>query len=147
MLPNALADAGDLLREVAAQLRENGTSITDSDIIASLAATRELAQLVSQVQVHAVALLKRSGAFAAVGHARPESAVMSVLGIDRGAARGIVRAAENVVPQVDLQGQVLPARLPELGAAFATGTASLEQIERIGRLMETGTARRIPTYA
>src|SRR6185312_14096320 len=146
MSPSELAAAGDLLSEVVVRLREERSG-DDSEVIASLAATRELAQLVAQIQVEAVAALQRSGAFAAAGHRRPESAVMAVLGVDRGAARGIVRAAEHVVAGVDPQGEALPARLPALGAAFRAGTAGLEHVERIVRLVDSAAVRRIPPHA
>src|ERR1044072_3963145 len=103
----ALADAGDLIREAAEQLRENGSGMNDEDVLAALAATRELSRLVTQVQVEAVAELQRRGTFAAYGHPKPDSAVATMLTVDRGRAREIVRAADHVSARRDLQGQVL----------------------------------------
>ncbi|MCO1659801.1 hypothetical protein [Pseudonocardia humida] len=115
MSPTELAATADRIRAVAAGLRENGS---DQDALDALAATRELTRAISQVQVEAVAVLQRSGAFAAAGHRRPDSAVASVLTVDRGRAREIVRAADHVAARVDLQGQVLPPLLPAMAAAF-----------------------------
>src|SRR6188768_3062457 len=119
MTPSALASAGDLIREVAERLRENGSGMSDTDVVATLAATRELSRLVTQVQVEAVGLLQRRGTFAAAGHPRPDSAVATLLTIDRGRAREIVRAADNVSARIDLQGQVLDPLMPAMADAFA----------------------------
>ncbi|WP_214405358.1 HNH endonuclease signature motif containing protein [Pseudonocardia lacus] len=137
MIPTELATAGDLLREVAARLRENGSGMDASEVIAALAATRELSRLVSQIQVETVAVLRRSGAFAAAGHARPESAVASVLGVDRGRAREIVRVAEHLDA----------ATSPAMAAAFRAGAASLEQVDRTAQLAGSAVARRLPAGA
>ena len=58
MTPTALASAGDLILEVASRLREGGSGMTETDVVAALAATRELTRLVSRVQVEAVAELR-----------------------------------------------------------------------------------------
>jgi hypothetical protein len=89
MTPTALADAGDLIREVAERLRENGSGMADDDILAALAATRELSRLVTQVQVEAVAELQRRGTFAAFGYPKPDSAGATMLTVDRGRAKEI----------------------------------------------------------
>src|SRR5690349_3072318 len=137
MVPAELVAAGDLLREVVARLREGGSGVSDQDAISSLAATRELSRLVSQVQVEIVAALRRSGAFAAAGHRRPESAVAAVLGVDRGRAREVVRVVEH------LDGATSPA----LAAAFRAGAASLEQVDRIAQLADSAPARQLPRGA
>jgi 5-methylcytosine-specific restriction protein A len=147
MTPTALADAGDLILEVAERLRENGSGVADDDVLAALAATRELSRLVAQVQVEAVAELQRRGTFGAHGYSRPDSAVATMLTIDRGRAREIVRAADHVSARRDLQGQVLDPVLPAMADAFASGAASLQHVDLIARLMGTPQARRIPPYA
>ncbi|MCO1659322.1 HNH endonuclease signature motif containing protein [Pseudonocardia humida] len=144
MTGTELAATADRIRAVAAGLRENGS---DQHALDALAATRELTRAISQVQVEAVAVLQRSGAFAAAGHRRPDSAVASVLTVDRGRAREIVRAAEHVAARVDLQGQVLPPLLPAMAAAFTSGAASLQHVDLIARLLDSPAARRIPPYA
>jgi hypothetical protein len=121
MTPTALAAAGDLISEVAERLRENGSGMSDEDVLAALAATRELSRLVTQIQVEAVAELQRRGTFAAHGYKRPDSAVATMLTIDRGRAREIVRAADHVSARHDLQGQVLDPVLPAMADAFASG--------------------------
>src|SRR5690242_17657535 len=144
MTPTTLADTADRIRAVAAALRSGGS---DQDALDALAATRELTRAVAQLQVEAVAVLQRSGAFAAAGHKKPDSAVASVLTVERGRAREIVRAADHVAPRVDLQGQALPPVLPAMAAAFSSGAASLAQVDLIAKLMTQPAARRIPPYA
>src|SRR5690349_21558457 len=132
MTPTTLADTADRIRAVAAGLRSSGS---DQEALDALAASRELARALSQLQVEAVAVLQRSGAFAAAGHRKPDSAVASVLTVERGRAREIVRAADHVAARVDLQGQVLPPVMPAMAAAFASGAASLHQVDLVAKLM------------
>jgi 5-methylcytosine-specific restriction protein A len=147
MTPTALASAGDLILEVASRLREGGSGMSEADVVAALAATRELTRLVSRVQVEAVAELQRRGTFAAKGYRRPESAVAEVLTVERGRAMEIVRSAVHVSHRRDLQGQVLEPVLPAMADAFAGGTASLQHVNLIARVMDRPDARRIPPYA
>src|SRR6185312_13971882 len=128
MTPDPLADTADRIRAVAAALRSSGS---DQEALDALAATRELTRAVAQLQVEAVAVLQRSGAFAAAGHKKPDSAVASVLTVGRG--REIVRAADHVAARVDLLGQVLPPLLPAMAVAFASGEASLPQVDLIAK--------------
>jgi 5-methylcytosine-specific restriction protein A len=146
MTPTALASAGDLLSEVASRLREGGSGMTEADVVAALAATRELTRLVSRVQVEAVAELQRRGTFAAKGYRRPEHAVAEVLTVERGRAMEIVRSADHVSARRDLQGQVLEPVLPAMADAFAVGTASLQHVNLIARVMDRPAAQRIPPY-
>jgi hypothetical protein len=144
MLPTDPAAARDLLQKAVDS--RNGGVACDSELRDALELTRELARLVSQVQVETVAALDRSGAFAAQGYRRPDSAVANMLTVERGRASEITRAAARVCPRIDLQGQVLPASLPATAAVFAAGSASLAHVEVIGRLLDgarhTGCRRR-----
>src|ERR1044072_1871210 len=101
MTPTTLADTADRIRAVAAALRSSGS---DQEALDALSASRELAQAVAQLQVEDVAVVRRSGACPAAGHRKPDSAVASVLTVERGRAREIVRAADHVTARVDLQG-------------------------------------------
>jgi 5-methylcytosine-specific restriction protein A len=147
MTGTELAAVGDLLRGVVVGMRENGSAIPEDDVLASLSATRELIRLVTQIQVEAVAQLQRRGTFAAHGHTKPESAVASMLTLERGRAREIVRGAGHVTPRVDMQGQVLEPVMPAMAAAFTSGAASLQHVDLIARLLDSPTAKRIPAYA
>jgi 5-methylcytosine-specific restriction protein A len=147
MTPTALASAGDLILEVAARLHEGSSGMSEADVVAALAATRELTRLVSRVQVEAVAELQRRGTFATKGYRRPEGAVAEMLTIERGRALEIVRSADHVSARRDLQGQVLEPVLPAMADAFAGGTASLQHVNLIARVMDRPAARRIPPYA
>src|SRR3954449_6206236 len=142
MLPTNLGAARDLLQKAVDSVRGGGVA-SDSELRDALELTRELARLVSQVQVETVAALDRSGAFAAQGYRRPDSAVANMLTVERGRASEITRAAARVCPRIDLQGQVLPAALPATAAVFAAGAASLAHVEVIGRLLDGGAARRL----
>src|SRR5688500_9803494 len=147
MTPTALASASDLILEAAAQLREGGFGMTEADVVGALAATRELTRLVSRVQVEAVAELQRRGTFAAKGYRRPEHAVAELLTVERGRAMEIVRSADHVAARRDLQGQVLEPKLPAMADAYAAGTASLQHVNLIARVMDRPEARRVPVYA
>src|SRR3954449_11423446 len=118
MLPTDLDAARDLLQKAVDAVRDGGV-LGDSELRDALALTRELTRLVSQVQVETVAALDRSGAFAAEGYKRPDSAVANLLTVDRGRAAEITRAAARVCPRVDPQGQVLPVSLPATAAGVA----------------------------
>src|SRR5947199_6034845 len=111
MFTTGLGAARDLLREAVASVRSGGVP-DDSELHDALELSRELARLVSQVQVETVAALDRSGGFAAAGYQKPDSAVANVLTVEPRGAAVITRAAARVCPRVDLQGQVLPAFLP-----------------------------------
>src|SRR3954471_23413430 len=118
MLPTDLGAARDLLQKAVSSVR-SGAVLSDSELRDALELTRELARLVSQVQVETVAALDRSGAFAAEGYRRPDSAVANMLTVERGRASAITRAAARVCRRVDLEGQVLPVSLPATAAVFA----------------------------
>jgi hypothetical protein len=142
MFMTGLRTAGDLLREAVASVR-SGAIPDDSALHDALAMSRELARLVSQVQVETVAALDRSGGFAAAGYKRPESAVANVLTVDQRGAAVITRAASRVCPRVDLQGQTLPALLPATAVVFAAGAAGLAHVDVIGQLLDGAAARRL----
>src|SRR4051794_9700291 len=143
MLPTDLGAARDLLRKAVGSVRSGGIP-SDSELRDALELTRELARLVSQVQVETVAALDRSGAFAAQGYRRPDSAVANMLTVERGRASETRAAAARVCPRIDLQGQVLPTALPATAAVFAAGSASLAHVEVIGHLLDGGAAHRLP---
>src|SRR3954447_22046888 len=111
MLPTDLGAARDLLQKAVGSVRSGGF-LSDSELRDALELTRELARLVSQVQVETVAALDRSGAFAAEGYQRPDSAVANMLTVERGRASEITGAAAGGCPRIDLQGQCSPPRCP-----------------------------------
>src|SRR5687767_14737489 len=122
MSTDVLADAVSLLREAVSCIREGAS---DGELRAVLVESRELTRLVGQLQVEAVAGLVRSGAFAAAGYHKPESAVANVLTVDRRDAVEVVRAAERV------------SELPSTAAVFAAGAASVRQVNVIGQLLDS----------
>ena len=127
MSTDVLADAVSLLREAVHRIREGAS---DDVLRAALTESRKLTRLFGQLQVEAVAGLLRSGAFAAAGYRRrPESAVANVLTVDRREAAEIVRAAERI------------EELPATAAVFASGAASVRQVNVIGQLLDSATAQ------
>ena len=80
--------------------------------------------------------------FAQLGQ-RPVTALADLLGVEHVEARRVVTAAEQAIPRADLQGQVLPARLPATADAFAAGAASVRHVEVIARLLGGAAATRL----
>src|ERR1044071_2268835 len=120
MSTDVLADAVSLLRGAVTRIRRGAS---DDVLRAALVESRELSRLVGQLQVEAVAGLVRSGAFAAAGYRKPESAVANVLTVDRREAAEIVRAAERI------------EELPAAAAVFAAGRASTRHVNVVGQLL------------
>lgn len=143
MFESGLAIAEASLREAVRGVRENGSSASGDELGAVLEATRSLDRWVAQLQVEAVAAMERSGVFTEHGYRRPESAVANLLTVERGRARRVVTAAESVCARVDLQGQVLPPRLPATAAAFSSGRAGLRHVDVIAAVMGSPAARRL----
>jgi hypothetical protein len=144
-----MADGGrleGLLRDVLVELSavefDPADSADDDGLIELLRVGAAVERAVQRVGVQAVAALQRRGVFARLGQ-RPVTALADLLGVEHVEARRVVTAAEQVVPRADLQGQVLPARLPATAEAFAAGAASLRHVEVIARLMGGAAASRL----
>ncbi|HZG91422.1 MAG TPA: DUF222 domain-containing protein [Pseudonocardia sp.] len=120
-----------------------GPGLSSGELIETLTSTRELGRLVEQVRVETVAALERGGVFAEHGYRRPDSAVADLLTLDRGDARRVAVAAEQVCPRTDLQGQELPPRLPAMAAAFSAGAASVEHVVVAATLLHGAAAARL----
>jgi hypothetical protein len=97
----------DVLVELSAVEFDSPESGDDAALIEML----RVGAAVERVGVQAVAALQQRGVFAALGQ-RPVTALADLLGVEHVEARRVVTAAEQVIPRADLQGQVLPARLP-----------------------------------
>jgi hypothetical protein len=111
MLPTDLGTARDLLQKAANAMRD-GEVHSDSELRDALELTRELARLVSQVQVETVAALDRSGAFAAEGYKRPDSAVANLLTVERGRAAEITGPRPECAPGLIGRASRFPRRCP-----------------------------------
>jgi len=143
MADGRVAFAEGLLSEAVAELRDAmGADALDDEIVAALRVGYGVERELQRVRVGAVAALLRRGVFAQRGQ-RAEYAVADLLGIDFAEARQVVIVAEHVIPPTDLQGQVLPARLPATAAAFAAGVVGLRQVEVIARVMAGPAAERL----
>ena len=110
----------DVLVELSAVEFDSPESGDDAALIELLRVGAAVERAAQRVGVQAVAALQRRGVFAQLGQ-RPVTALADLLGIEHVEARRVVTAAEQVVPRTDLQGQVLPARLPATADAFAAG--------------------------
>src|SRR5919112_118542 len=135
-----------LLKEVLVELSavefDSPESGDDAALIELLRIEAAVERAAQRVGVHAVAALQRRGMFAQLGQ-RPVTALADLLGVEHLEARRVVTAAEQVIPRTDLQGQVLPARLPATAAAFAAGDASVRHVEVIARLLGGAAATRL----
>jgi hypothetical protein len=116
--------------------------VGDEELLAALRSQAGLERAVQRAMVDTVAELQRRGTFAERGQ-RPTTALADLLGLEPFEARLLVLAAEHVVPRVDLQGQVLPPRLPATAAAFTSGAASLRHVQAIAQLLNGPAAERL----
>jgi hypothetical protein len=132
----------DVLGELSAVEFDSPDSVDDAALIEMLRVGAAVERAAQRVGVQAVAALQRRGVFARLGQ-RAVTALADLLGVEHVEARRVVTAAEQVIPRVDLQGQVLPARLPATADAFAAGTASVRHVEVIARLMGGAAASRL----
>ena len=142
---------GDEVQTGVTLLQQGLTTLHDAagphgseiDRIAVLAGLGAVEQQMHRVIVDTVAALQRDGSFTAHGQ-KPVTALCDLLGLEHRDARRIVTAAEHVCPRVDLQGQILPARLPATAAAFHDGAIGLGHVEVITRVLDSPPARRLP---
>ena len=132
----------DVLVELSAAELDSPESADDAALIEMLRVGAAVERAAQRVGVQAVAALQRRGVFAQLGQ-RPVTALADLLGVEHVEARRVVTAAEQVIPRADLQGQVLPARLPATAQAFAAGQASVRHVEVIARLMGGAAASRL----
>jgi hypothetical protein len=132
----------DVLVELSAVELDSPESGDDAALIEMLRVGAAVERVAQRVGVQAVAALQRRGVFAQLGQ-RPVTALADLLGVEHVEARRVVTAAEQVIPRADLQGQVLPARLPATAEAFAAGQASVRHVEVIARLMGGAAAGRL----
>ncbi len=127
-----------------AALRAACDSRADADTrIAALSVCEELTRQLERVSVELTAGLDRDGVFSDRGYHSPALALADLIGCDTGVARRRMRAAEQVVARVGLDGQVLPARLPETAAVFAAGQVGLRHVEVIAEALASPAAQRL----
>jgi Domain of unknown function (DUF222) len=96
-----------------------------------------------------VAGLDRDGVFTDRGYSRTGQALADLLGWDLGVANRRVRVGEQGADRVGLDGQPLPARLPDTAAAFTQGEVSLRHVEVIADALNSSAAGRLspPVWA
>jgi hypothetical protein len=104
-----LPDFEHLLREM---LHSAAPGDDSTALFEQLRTTVALQRAQERVRVGYVAELLRSGAFAARGYRRPESALANLLEVDRSEACRLVVAAQPVSPRTTPQGEALEPVLP-----------------------------------
>jgi len=109
-----LPDFEHLLREM---LHSAAPGDDSTALFEQLRTTVALQRAQERVRVGYVAELLRSGAFAARGYRRPESALANLLEVDRGEACRLVVAARSVSPRTTPQGEALEPVLPATATA------------------------------
>jgi len=139
MITGLIDDADEMLAALGVAGR---AGVDDEELIAALRVQAAVERAAQRAMVDTVAELQRRGVFAERGQ-RPVTALSDLLGCEQFEARRVVVAADQVVPRVDLQGQVLPARLPATAAAFTAGAASLRHVQVVARLMKGATAEHL----
>src|SRR6185295_4020791 len=112
MSTTALTDAQRLLLQAVDALDQAAGSGGDAELVSVLTLCETVVRRLDRVTVGAVAALERRGVFAEKGHKSAAGALGDLLGWERFEARRRVVAAEQVTPQVGLDGAALPARLP-----------------------------------
>ena len=103
----------------------------------------ELTRRLEQVSVELTAGLDRDGVFSDRGYHSPALALADLIGCDTGVARRRMRAGEQVVARVGLDGQSLPARLPDTAAVFGAGQVGLRHVEVIADALASPAAQRL----
>jgi 5-methylcytosine-specific restriction protein A len=93
-----------------------------------------------------ISTLQRRGVFAERGYKSTASALADLLGWEAFEARRRVHAAENVCPQIGLDGTVLQPRLAATAQVFAAGQARLRHVEVIAKLLDLPAARRLAPH-
>jgi 5-methylcytosine-specific restriction protein A len=144
MSGSGLDIAQEALERALLAVREGGESI---EVVAQVKEAHAVLRLADQVMVETVGALLRSGVTEQHGYGgkRAVHAVMDLLGEDFGRARRMVDAACAVCPQVDADGQAVPARLPEMAARLAAGDATVDHVVAVARLLEKPAARELTT--
>ncbi|MDQ4115648.1 MAG: 13E12 repeat family protein, partial [Actinomycetota bacterium] len=113
MLPDRLAAAHRLLTEAVDALEAAaGPGATAAERLSVLTMCEGTARRLDRVSVAATASLDRDGTFTERGYRNATLAVADLLGCDRGAARRITTAAEQVHPRTGLDGTELPPKQP-----------------------------------
>lgn len=137
-------DAHRLLAEALAALEAaTGTTASDDELVAVLRLCEGAARRLDRLTVEATAELQRRGTLAERGYRYPAHALRDLLGLERADARRRVTAADHVCARVGLTGELLPARLPETAAAFATGIAGLRHVEVVAGVLGSAAAARL----
>ena len=139
-----LAVAHQSIADGVAALRAASDSLADANTrIEALAVCEQVTRQLEQVSIELTAGLDRDGVFTDRGYHRAAHAVADLLGWDLGVANRRVRVAEQVCERVSLDGQVLPALLPDTAVVFAAGEVSLRHVEVIADALGSSAAGRL----
>jgi 5-methylcytosine-specific restriction protein A len=139
----SLATAHRLLAQAVDALAATAASGGDDELVAVLTACESAARRLDRITVDTVAVLERRGTFIERGYSSAAGALRDLLGWERFEARRRVTAAEQVCPQVGLDGAPLPPRLPATATVFAAGRTSLRHVEVVARVLVGAAAGRL----
>jgi 5-methylcytosine-specific restriction protein A len=139
-----LAEAHQAIADGVAAMRAACDSRAGADTrVEALKVCEQLSRQLDQLSVELVAGLDRDGVFTDRGYPSCARAVADLLGWDVGPAARRVRVAEHVCGRVALDGQVLPARLPDTAKVFTTGAVSVRHVEVIADALTSAAAGRL----
>jgi hypothetical protein len=142
-MATGLPDFEHLLREM---LHSAAPGHDSAALIEQLRTTVALQRAQERLRVGYVAELLRSGAFAARGYKRPESALANLLDTERGEACRLVVAARSVSPRTTPQGETLEPELPATAKEFAAGEITVRHVSVIATVMGSRTAQRLAPH-
>jgi hypothetical protein len=142
MSGSGLDIAREALERVLLAVRDIKESL---GVVAQVQEAHAVLRLADQIMTESVGALLRSGVNEKHGYGgkRAVQALMDLLGEAFGPARRMVDAAGAVCRQVDADGAVVPARLPEMAARFVAGDATAGHAVAVARLLEKPVAREL----
>ncbi|MGH3567694.1 MAG: DUF222 domain-containing protein [Pseudonocardia sp.] len=143
MPTDRLISAHRLLTEALDELCAAAHSGADEELLSVLTLCEGVHRRLDQVTVGTIATLQRRGAFAERGYKTAAAALSDLLGWERFEARRRVTAAEQVCPQIGLDGAALPARLAATAEVFAAGAARLRHVDVIAKVLSSPAAGRL----
>ncbi|GAA1306226.1 HNH endonuclease signature motif containing protein [Pseudonocardia xinjiangensis] len=138
-----LTTAHRLLVEAIDALSAATDAATDDELLSVLTLCEGTSRRLDRLTVATVATLERRGTFAERGYTSTPAALGDLLGWERFEARQRVVAAEQVCPQVGLDGTALPARLAATAEVFAAGATGLRHVAVIARVLASPAAERL----
>src|ERR687896_492091 len=143
-----VATAHRLLTEAVEQLSaaaESGAA-SDAELLSALSLCEGITRRLDRLTLTTISTLQRRGTFTDRGYKSTAGALADLLGWEAFEARLRVHAAQNVCPQIGLDGTARPPRLAATAQVFAAGQARLRHVEVIAKLLDSPAARRLAPH-